>query len=88
VTYDVSNEIAQYTDSGRITNGDNTLTSKIGIYYVSQTLFHFKDSVKIVNPDYVMTADTMDYNTETETAFFTGPSEMKGDSIYLYCVRH
>jgi lipopolysaccharide export system protein LptA len=27
----------------------------------------------------------MDYNTETETAFFTGPSEMKGDSIYLYC---
>jgi lipopolysaccharide export system protein LptA len=85
VIYDVNNEIAQYTDSGRITNGDNTLTSIIGIYYVNQTLFHFKDSVKIVNPDYVMTADTMDYNTETETAFFTGPSEMKGDSIYLYC---
>jgi len=85
VIYDVNNEIAQYTDSGRIINGDNTLTSIIGIYYVNQTLFHFKDSVKIVNPDYVMTADTMDYNTETETAFFTGPSEMKGDSIYLYC---
>ena len=44
-------------------------------------MFHFKDSVKIVNPDYVMTADTMDYNTETETAFFTGPSELKGDSL-------
>jgi hypothetical protein len=85
VKYDVRNEIAQYTDSGRITNGKNKLTSHIGIYYVSQSLFHFKDSVKIVNPDYVMTADTMDYNTKTETAFFTGPSEMKGDSIYLYC---
>jgi len=85
VTYDAKNEIANYTNNGRITNGDNKLTSKIGIYYVAQTLFHFKDSVKIVNPEYVMTADTMDYNTETETAFFTGPSEMKGDSIYLYC---
>lgn len=85
VNYDVKNEIAQYTDSGRIMNGDNKLTSKIGIYYVSQNLFHFKDSVKIVNPDYVMTADTMDYNTQSEIAFFTGPSEMKGDSIYLYC---
>lgn len=85
VTYNTTDEVAQYTDSGRITNGDNTLSSIIGIYYVNQTLFHFKDSVKIVNPDYVMTADTMDYNTETETAFFTGPSEMKGDSIYLYC---
>lgn len=87
VTYDVKNRIAQYTDSGRITNGDNTLTSKIGIYYVSQEIFHFKDSVKIVNPEYIMTADTMDYNTKTETAIFTGPSEMIGDSIYLYCER-
>lgn len=85
--YDVNNEIASYNGGGRITNGDNNLSSIIGIYYVSQTLFHFKDSVKIVNPDYVMTADTMDYNTETETAFFTGPSEMEGDSIYLYSER-
>jgi lipopolysaccharide export system protein LptA len=85
VTYDVKNEIAQYNDHGRITNGKNELTSKSGTYYVSQTLFHFKDSVKIVNPDYEMHADTMDYNTETETAIFTGPSEMKGDSIYMYC---
>jgi lipopolysaccharide export system protein LptA len=85
VTYDVKNRIAQYTDSGRIINRDNTLTSKIGRYYASRKLFYFKDDVKIVNPDYVMTADTMDYNTVTETAFFTGPSEMRGDSIYLYC---
>ncbi len=87
VTYDVKNEIAQYNDHGRITNGKNELTSKSGTYFVSQTLFHFKDSVKIVNPDYIMLADTMDYNSETETAIFTGPSEMTGDSIYLYCER-
>ena len=85
VTYNATDEVARYNDGGRITNAENTLSSRTGIYYVNQTLFHFKDSVKIVNPDYVMTADTMDYNTETETAFFTGPSEMKGDSIYLYC---
>lgn len=85
VTYDVRNKIARYTERGRITNGDNRLTSIIGIYYLSTNTFHFKDSVKIVNPDYIMNADTMDYNTKTETAFFTGPSEMKGDSLYLYC---
>jgi lipopolysaccharide export system protein LptA len=85
IKYDVRNEIATYNTGGKITNGQNTLTSIVGIYYVSQNLFHFKDSVNIVNPDYVMTADTMDYNTKTETAIFTGPSEMNGDSIYLYC---
>lgn len=85
INYDVANRIASYDTHGRITNADNTLTSIIGIYYVAEKLFHFKDSVKIVNPDYVMTADTMDYNTLTETSFFTGPTELKGDSLYLYC---
>jgi lipopolysaccharide export system protein LptA len=85
IDYDVKNKVARYNDHGRITNADNTLTSIIGIYYVSESLFHFKDSVKIVNPDYIMDGDTMDYNTKTETAFFTGPTEVNGDSIYLYC---
>lgn len=85
IHYDAGNEIARYNDRGRITNAENTLTSIIGVYYVSENLFHFKDSVKIVNPDYVMTADTMDYNTLSEIAFFTGPTELNGDSIYLYC---
>jgi len=85
IDYDVKNKIAWYNNRGRITNADNTLTSIIGVYYMSESLFHFKDSVKIVNPDYIMTADTMDYNTETETSFFTGPTELTGDSIYLYC---
>lgn len=83
--YDVANKIATYNERGKIINGENTLTSIIGIYYSNQNLFNFKDSVKIVNPDYVMTADTMDYNSETKTAFFTGPSELEGDSLYLFC---
>jgi lipopolysaccharide export system protein LptA len=85
LNYDANGKIASYTDSGKIINAKNTLTSRIGYYNTSQKMFHFKDSVKIVNPDYVMTADTMDYNTETETAFFTGPSRVKGDSLNLYC---
>lgn len=87
IKYNVTDKIARYNTGGKIINGQNTLTSIIGVYFVSRSLFNFKDSVKIVNPDYVMTADTMDYNTESETAFFTGPSELNGDSLYLYCER-
>jgi lipopolysaccharide export system protein LptA len=85
VTYDVKNKLAQYNDSGRIVNGQNILRSKLGIFDVAKSIFHFKKEVTLVNPDYTMTGDTMDFNTKTEVAFFTGPSEMKGDSIYLYC---
>ena len=87
VRYDAANKVAYYNNRGRIINGENTLTSIIGTYYASEKMFHFKDSVRIVNPDYVMTADTMEYNSETETAFFIGPSEVEGDSLYLYCER-
>lgn len=85
VEYDVSKRIARYPEKGRITDEKNTLVSMLGNYEVNEKMFHFKDSIKITNPDYVMTADTMDYNTETETVFFTGPSELNGDSLYMYC---
>lgn len=85
INYNVTDRIARYNHKGRITNSDNTLTSIVGVYYVQKDLFHFKDSVKIVNPKYVMTADTMDYNTTTKIAYFTGPTELKGDSLYLFC---
>jgi lipopolysaccharide export system protein LptA len=85
IHYDVNTRIAKYTNRGRITNAKNTLTSIIGAYYSLENLFHFKDSVKIVNPDYVMKADTMDYNSLSEIAYFTGPTELNGDSLYLYC---
>ena len=84
IDYDVKRRIARYNTGGRIINAKNTLTSIIGVYFVSDNLFHFKDSVKIVNPNYVMRADTMDYNSKTETSLFTGPTELKGDSINLY----
>ena len=85
INYDVANRIARYNERGRIINAKNTLTSIVGVYYLAENLFHFKDSVKIVNPGYVMTADTMDYNTLSEIAYFTGPTELNGDSLYLYC---
>ncbi len=87
IHYDVKNKIAKYTERGRIKNADNTLTSIIGVYYAAEKLFHFKDSVKIVNPKYVMTADTMDYNSLSEIAYFTGPTHLVGDSLNMYCER-
>lgn len=85
IDYDVNTQVANYDTGGRILSGDNTLTSIVGIYYSDQKMLHFRDSVRIVNPDYVMTADTMRYDTSREIVWFAGPTEAVGDSIYLYC---
>jgi len=85
INYDTRSQVADYNTGGKLLNGENTLTSKIGIYYSAQKMVHFRDSVKIVNPKYVMKADTLRYNTLTEVVYFEGPTEARGDSIYLYC---
>lgn len=85
IYYDMVNEVARYNTGGRILNNENVLTSIIGIYYSEPEIFHFKDSVKLVDPDYTMYSDTLVYNSKTETAFFLGPSEIFGDSLYAKC---
>jgi lipopolysaccharide export system protein LptA len=85
IDYDVNTQVAMYNTGGRILSGENTLTSITGIYYSDRKMLHFRDSVRIVNPDYVMNADTMRYDTNREIAWFDGPMEAVGDSIYLYC---
>ncbi len=87
INYDSKTKTAYYTVPGKIINGDNILTSHNGIYYASDKTFHFKDSVKIVNPDYTMLADTLEYNSETGTAYFRGPTTIEGDSLFMYCER-
>jgi lipopolysaccharide export system protein LptA len=85
IDYDTNTQVAVYNEGGRILNGENTLTSITGIYYADRKMLHFRDSVKIVNPDFVMRADTMRYDTYNEIVWFEGPTEAVGDSIYLFC---
>ena len=82
--FDTKNEIGYYNYGGKIVDSTNTLTSMIGRYYSHQNELFFKDSVKVINKDYVMTSDTMRYNTKTEIVYIVGPTHIIGDSSYLY----
>ncbi|HPR32551.1 MAG TPA: OstA-like protein, partial [Prolixibacteraceae bacterium] len=82
--FDTKEEIGYYNYGGTIVDSSNTLTSIIGRYYSQRDELFFKDSVKLVNDDYVMTSDTMRYNTKTEVVHIVGPTRIIGDSTYLY----
>ncbi len=87
INYDVSQRTAYYDTQGRITNGDDELNSRKGIYYSNDKMFHFSEGIEITGPDYVITADTMNYNSESEIVLFTGPTEINGDSIKIFAHR-
>jgi len=82
--FDTENQTGYYTTGGKIVDSTNVLTSIIGTYYAQLNEVFFRDSVKLVNEDYVMTSDTMKYNTKTAIAYIIGPTHIIGDSSYLY----
>jgi len=83
--YDLKNDMAYYNNKGYITNAQNNLKSNIGRYYSNSKMFFFKDSVELINPDYTIYSDTLQFNTITEVAYFFGPTTILSDSNEIYC---
>jgi lipopolysaccharide export system protein LptA len=85
--YNISSATGYYTHHADIVNQENHLESFKGYYFTRSDLFDFRDSVIVINPKYRITSDTLKYNTKSKTAYFFGPTQIVGDSNYIYCER-
>ena len=87
IRYDLTNNTAYYTEGGKVVSkkNKNTLTSNLGYYFSDYKTLSFKGDVKLINPEYVMTSDTLDYNELTEIAYFSGNTFIKGDGNLIFC---
>lgn len=83
--YDLDENTAWYRTGGRIVDLENVLTSREGFYYADLKHFFFKDDVVLTNPEYVMHADTLKYNTMTEVAYFFGPTTIVSEENTIFC---
>ncbi|MDA9775802.1 hypothetical protein OAD98_01030 [Flavobacteriales bacterium] len=85
--YDINTNIASYFETGKVVSkaNNNTLTSKRGYYYSNEKKLSFKDSVTLTNPEYVMTSDTLNYEEDSEIAYFFGNTFIKGDGNLIFC---
>jgi len=72
--YDRPSNIAYYFDGGKLVDSINTLTSVRGYYDVNSNMASFKRDVHVVNPDYTMTSDSLQYNTRTKVVYFRTPT--------------
>lgn len=86
ITYDTKNKIATYPDSATTRSKDNNvLKSGKGYYYADRKEFVFKNNVTIENPKYVVQSDTMHFKTDTEVAYFYGPTKITSDENVITC---
>ena len=72
---------------GRIVDGDNVLTSKIGEYYSALNEYHFRNNVVVNTPDYEIKSDTLIYNTVTEVVDFQGYSTLDGEEDFMFAYK-
>ncbi|MCL2650661.1 MAG: hypothetical protein FWD60_06515 [Candidatus Azobacteroides sp.] len=84
LNYDRNTNIGYYLDGGMIVDSINELTSVYGQYSPDTKLAFFKKNVKLTNPQFVLTSDTLKYSTETKIATILGPSVIKSDSGTIY----
>lgn len=83
--FNSGNNTGYFYNGGLITDSAATLECESGYFYSDKDLYVFNDSVRVYNEDYTLYSDTLHYYLNTETAQVFGPSEIVGDSSYVYC---
>lgn len=85
LNYELDTKIARYTTGALITQGDTKLVSKRGTYFVKSDEMYFKDSITVVDSTFILRADTLLFNTESQVVTFLGPTLINQDSNLIYC---
>ncbi len=79
---------AFYRSGGTVVrDSSGTITSQIGRYYMTNKKYQFVQNVKLVNPEYVIDSDQLDYYSETGRAYLFGPTTITGETSKIYCER-
>ena len=84
LNYDRIFNLGYYFEGGMLTDEENVLTSSWGEYSPSTKLAVFNHDVKLENPKFVLTSDTLKYSTETKIANILGPSDIVSDQNHIY----
>ena len=86
LNYNTKSHLATYLTGGTLKNDSSVLTSKHGYYYSDTKDAFFKHNVKLVNPRFILTADTLRFNTASKVSYFLGPTHIVNDSgDVIYC---
>lgn len=76
LNYDRARDIAYYFRGGTIEDSLNVLKSVWGQYIPSTKQATFRHEVQLTNPNFILTSDTLLYNTETKIANLVSPTSI------------
>jgi len=86
--FDRVKQQAFYRSYGKVVRDTTgTITSTIGRYYMKSKKYQFVNNVKLVNPEYVIESNQLDFYTLSGFAFLFGPTTITSETSVIYCER-
>ena len=86
--FDRIKQQAYYNQKGRVVRDTSgTITSTVGRYYMNSKKYQFVDNVKLINPEYEIDTERLDFYTESGYAFMFGPTTITSETSVIYCER-
>ena len=75
---------AYFFEGGKMVDGKTTLTSDWGEYNTQTKMSVFNYDVKMKNPDFFLTTDTLYYDNHNSMAHIVGPSNITSGNNHIY----
>ena len=86
--FDRIKQQAYYKSYGKVVrDSSGTITSQIGRYYMDSEKYQFVNNVVLVNPEYTLNTERLDFFTVSGYAYMFGPSTITGETSKIYCER-
>ncbi|MEH6537414.1 MAG: OstA-like protein [Psychroserpens sp.] len=86
--FDRTKQQAYYENKGKVVrDSSGTITSQIGRFYMEESKYRFLKDVVLVNPEYTLETNQLDFYSETGHAYMYGPSTIIGETSKVYTER-
>jgi lipopolysaccharide export system protein LptA len=86
--FDRTRQLAYYNTKGKVVrDSSGTITSQIGRFYMQAKKYQFTQDVVLVNPDYTLNTERLDFFPDNGHAYLFGPSTIVGEESKVYCER-
>tara|TARA_B100000767_G_scaffold19639_1_gene17954 strand:+ start:1014 stop:2714 length:1701 start_codon:yes stop_codon:yes gene_type:complete len=77
-----------YQSKGKVVRDTTgTITSTIGRYYMKTKKYQFVNNVKLVNPEYLIESNRLDFYSLSGYAFLYGSTTITSETSVIYCER-
>ena len=86
--FDRIKQQAFYRSKGKVVkDSSGVITSQRGTYYMDSHKYQFVKDVKLVNEEYTINSEQLDFYSETGHAYLFGPTTIVGETTNIYCER-